>query len=155
MPAIQDVESATIALPVVKAETTVGLKTIFDHLAEEGFRPKIDEDCSISFKCEGWQLYIDPYEANGGFRLYCCVHWELEPDERIKALIAANSVNSDQRCVKAIVNSKNSVWITYETHCADALEFSRTLGTAAIGIVVACRGYREAFRRESQPVTIN
>ena len=48
-----------------------------------------------------------------------------------------------------------TITLTYGTYCTDAFEFSRKFVTAAIGIVIACREYREAFRRESQPVTIN
>ena len=155
MSEVLEAESATIALPATKVEVDVNIQRILDHLAEEGFRPQLDDDGSIGFKCEGWKLYIDSYDSNGGFRLYCCVYWQLEPDERTKALIVANTVNMRRQCVKTVVNDKNTVWATYETHCADAAEFSRTLANAAIGIVGACREFREEFRRESQPVTLN
>ena len=148
-------ESATIALPATRVEIDVSLKSLFDHLAQEGFRPKIDEDGSLGFKCEGWKLYLDPYASQGGFRLYCCVYWELDPADRTKALNIANEMNADRRCVKAVVNGNNTVWLTYETHCADVVEYARTLASAAEFIVSACRDYREAFRRESQPVTLN
>ena len=155
MPKALTTESPTIALPTSKVEVDVNLKQVFDHLAEEGFRPKLDQDGSIGFKCEGWKLYLDPYQALGGFRLYCCVYWELDPAERTKALNVANDINADRRCVKAMVNGNNTVWLTYETHCAEVSEFTRTLASAAEFIVSACREYREAFRRDSQPVTLN
>ena len=103
-------ESATIALPVPKIDVDVSLQQIYEHLAQEGFRPKIDEDGSIGFKCEGWKLYLDPYQAGGGFRLYCCVFWELDSAERTKCIDIANDLNADRRCVKAFVNSNNTVW---------------------------------------------
>ena len=155
MPKALTTESPTIALPTSKVEVDVNLKQVFDHLAEEGFRPKLDQDGSIGFKCEGWKLYLDPDQALGGFRLYCCVYWELDPAERTKALNVANDINADRRCVKAMVNGNNTVWLTYETHCAEVSEFTRTLASAAEFIVSACREYREAFRRDSQPVTLN
>jgi hypothetical protein len=57
--------------------------------------------------------------------------------------------------VKAFVNSNNTVWVTYETHCADAAEYSRTVVSAAEFVVSASREYRDLYRRESQPVTLN
>ena len=92
-------ESATITLPVPKVEVDSNLQHLLNHLADEGFRPKIDDDGSLSFKCEGWKLYLDPYPNQGGFRLYCCVYWELEPVDRTKALNVANEINADRRCV--------------------------------------------------------
>ena len=148
-------ESVTIALPIPKIEVDVSLQQIFEQLAQEGFRPKLDEDGSIGFKCEGWKLYLDPYQAGGGFRLYCCVFWELDAAERTKCIDVANDVNADRRCVKAFVNSNNTVWVTYETHCADATEYSRTVVSAAEFVVSASREYRDLYRRESQPVTLN
>lgn len=151
----QQTESQTIALPAIKQATDANLNKIFDHLAEEGFRPKLDDDGSIGFKCEGWRLYLDAYASNAGYRLYCCVFWELDPADRTKALIVANSINAERRCVKAMVNDKNTVWLTYETHCSDAVEYAKTVASAADFIVSACKEYREEFRRELQPVTLN
>ena len=102
-------ESATIALPTPKVEADSNLQHLLNHLADEGFRPKIDDDGSIGFKCEGWKLYLDPYPNQGGFRLYCCVYWELDPVDRTKALNVANEINADRRCVKAVVNGNNNV----------------------------------------------
>ncbi len=64
-------------------------------------------------------------------------------------------LNLQRRCVKASVNDKNTVWISYETHCADPTEYARTLADAAEFLVSACKEYRSEFHRESQPVTLN
>jgi hypothetical protein len=151
----QQTESQTVALPTIKQATDANLNKICDHLAEEGFRPKLDDDGSIGFKFEGWRLYLDAYASNGGYRLYCCVFWELDPADRTKALIVANSINAERRCVKAMVSDKNTVWIAYETHYSDAVEYAKTVASAADFIVSACKEYREEFRRELQPVTLN
>ena len=37
-------ESATIALPTPKVEVDVNLQQILNHLTDEGFRPKLDND---------------------------------------------------------------------------------------------------------------
>ena len=41
-------ESATIALPTPKVEVDVSLQHLFNQLADEGFRPKIDDDGSLT-----------------------------------------------------------------------------------------------------------
>lgn len=148
-------EGATVAKPGPQIEVDPKMQQIFEHLAEEGFRPQIDEDETITFKFEGWKLFVDAYASNGGFRLLTCAQWELNPCDRTIALSVVNSLNLQRRCVKASVNEKNTVWISYETHCADPTEYSRTLADAAEFLVSACKEYRSEFHRESQPVTLN
>ena len=41
MAEVRSAESATIALPIPKIEVDVSLQQIFEHLAQEGFRPKV------------------------------------------------------------------------------------------------------------------
>lgn len=155
MSKVQTEESVTVALPVHQKEVDPKVRQIFEHLAEEGFRPQIDEDETISFKFEGWKLFIDAYAANGGFRLLTCAQWEVNPCDRTIAINVVNSLNLQRRCVKASVNDKNTVWISYETHCSDATEYARTLVDAADFLVSACKEYRAEFQRQSQPITLN
>jgi len=121
----------------------------------EGFRPTLDSDGSIGFKCEGWKIYVDAYEGQAGFRMYACVFSELDMSDRTYALTAANTVSATRRCVKAMVTDTNNVWVTYETFCADVAEYTRTLNRAAEYLISACREYREEFRRISLPMTLN
>ena len=148
-------ESATIALPKPVVKVNPDVQQVHDHLVIEGFRPAIDSDGSIAFKCEGWKMYVDAYEGQAGFRMFACVYSELDMSDRTNAIFAANAINASRRCVKAMVTESNNVWITYETFCADVPEFSRTICRAAEYVISACREYREEFRRNSQPVTIN
>ncbi len=66
-------ESATIALPVPAIQSNPDIQKICDYLSEKSFRPKIDPDGAIGFKCESWKIYLDAYADNHGFRMYICV----------------------------------------------------------------------------------
>ena len=111
--------SATIALPKPVVKINPGIQQVHDHLVMEGFRPAIDSDGSIGFKCEGWKIYIDAYDGEAGYRMYSCVFSELDMSDRTYAITAANTISATRRCVKAMVTDTNNVWITYETFCAD------------------------------------
>ena len=148
-------ESATIALPKPAVKVNSDIQQVHDHLVIEGFRPAIDGDGSVGFKCEGWKIYVDAYEGQAGFRMYSCVYSELDVSDRTYAIAAANTISATRRCVKAMVTDTNNVWMTYETFCADVPEFTRTLTRAAEYVISACREYREEFRRISVPMTIN
>ncbi len=147
--------SATIALPKPVVKINPGIQQVHDHLVMEGFRPAIDSDGSIGFKCEGWKIYIDAYDGEAGYRMYSCVFSELDMSDRTYAITAANTISATRRCVKAMVTDTNNVWITYETFCADVPEYTRTLNRAAEYVISACREYREEFRRICVPMTIN
>lgn len=148
-------EGATAVIPDAEKDLDLPIKIISEHLSEEGFRPSIDDDGSIGFKCEGIKLYLDAYKSNGGYRLYTCVFWELDLIDRTKAINAANLINNEIRCIKVVVTEKNTVWITYETHCASATEYSFSLVKAIDHIVTAVRDYRREFNREEVPVILN
>lgn len=152
---IEVAESATIALPKPVVKIHPDMQQVHDHLVIEGFRPAIDSDGSIAFKCEGWKIFIDAYDGQAGFRMYSCVYSELDVSDRTYAIAAANTISALRRCVKALVTDTNNVWITYETFCADVPEYTRTLSRTAEYVISACREYREEFRRISLPVTIN
>ena len=73
-----DTGIATVS-PVKQVEVDTSLQQIFEYLTQEGYRPRFDDDGSISFKCEGWNIYLDSYDSNGGFRAYCCALWDVDP----------------------------------------------------------------------------
>ena len=148
-------ESATIALPKPVVKLNPDMQQVHEHLLTEGFRPTLDSDGSIGFKCEGWKIYVDAYDGQLGFRMYSCVYSELDISDRTYAITTANTISASRRCVKAMVTDTNTVWITYETFCADVPEYTRTLSRAAEYVISACREYREEFRRVSLPMTIN
>jgi hypothetical protein len=149
-----DTKLATVS-PVTEVDVEASLQLIFEHLAQEGFRPKLDDDGSIGFKCEGWNIYLDAYVSNGGFRAYCCAMWNVDPSERTEAISIANSINAARRCLKVLVNEKNIVWVTHETLCADVTEYTRTLNSVPEYLISVCKEFREEFRRMTKPVTLN
>ena len=84
-------ESATIALPKPVVKVNPDVQQVHDHLVIEGFRPAIDSDGSIAFKCEGWKIYVDAYEGQAGFRMFACVYSELDMSDRTNAPLATSN----------------------------------------------------------------
>ena len=72
-----------------------------NYLAEEGYRPKIDEDGSIGFKHEGNTHFIDIDEDDETFFSLSCYLWPVESEEeREKALRAANEATLTTKVAK-------------------------------------------------------
>ena len=81
-----------------------------DTLAEEGFRPKIDEDGDIIFKSEGRSLYIRLYADDTEYmQLVMPNFWKIESDEeRVCATIAANHATRVTKVTKVFVTKENT-----------------------------------------------
>lgn len=64
---------------------------VLDFLAEEGFRPQLDDEGDVLFKFEGGTYYLMTSDADPSyFALYYFRFWPLEdPAERIRAHEAA------------------------------------------------------------------
>jgi hypothetical protein len=90
------------------------LKLYQDHLADEGFRPKVVEG-EVQFRKEGG-LYI--LTADGDpqyFQLAYPAFWEIEsPEERRLALEVAEETNRNTKVAKIFIMNDN-VWATVES----------------------------------------
>ena len=78
-------------------------------LKEEGFRPKIDEDDDIIFKCEGKSYYLEASETDESyFRLILPNFWQIDtPEEEQHALIAMSEVNAEIKVAKIYQRMEN------------------------------------------------
>jgi hypothetical protein len=67
-----------------------------DYLADEGYRPSIDEDGDVQFKQEGRMYYIGVSEDDPEyFRVVLPNIWRIESEqERIQVLVAADAVTA-------------------------------------------------------------
>jgi hypothetical protein len=81
-----------------------------ETLAEEGFRPKIDDDGDIVFKAEGRTLYIRLYPDDTEYlQLVLPNFWKIESDEeRVCATIAANHATRVTKVAKVFVTKNNT-----------------------------------------------
>ena len=81
-----------------------------DTLAEEGFRPKIDDDGDIVFKAEGRTLYIRMYPDDPEYlQLVLPNFWKIESEEEhLCATIAANHSTRVTKVAKVFVTKNNT-----------------------------------------------
>lgn len=104
-----------------------------EFLESEGYRPQIDGDCDVVFKCEGRTYYISPDERDPSyFRLVFPNFWSIDgEDERIKVALAASRINARIKVVKLYL-TRDDTTAAVEVFCdtPDAYKaiFSRSLG---------------------------
>jgi len=81
-----------------------------ETLAEEGYRPKLDEDGDILFKAEGRTLYIRMYPEDTEYlQLVLPNFWKIESEEeRENAHIAANHATRLTKVAKVFVTKANT-----------------------------------------------
>jgi len=86
-----------------------------EFLAEEGFRPKLDEDGDITFRFEGKTFLI--FRSHGDellFRLGALWIWPIEnEEERQRVLLAANDATAQLKVAK-VYPMNDDVWVTVE-----------------------------------------
>ena len=86
-------------------------------LKEEGFSPYIDdEDGSLCFKREGIQFWIYFSEDSPVYIEFHRAGLSGEDKETTAFYLAANDINKDKRCAKAVVNDNDDVEFTVELY---------------------------------------
>ena len=87
-----------------------------DHLKEEGYVPKIDDDGDIAFKCEGDKFYIQLDEEDiQFFRMIFLGNWECEDEEeKIRMYKAASDTNRGMKMVKTSIRDDSTVTVAIE-----------------------------------------
>jgi hypothetical protein len=89
-------------------------------LAEEGYRPKINVDGDVAFKCEGASYVIQIDESDEQyFRLVYPNFWRIKSDEELaQAKEAALAVTTQKKVVKILLAGKTNTWATVELFCS-------------------------------------
>lgn len=79
----------------------------FEYLAEEGYRPKIDDEGDVGFKKEGRHYVLFGAEDDPQlFRLGALYLWEIESDEeRARALESASEVTGSLKSTKVYIQN--------------------------------------------------
>ena len=118
-----------------------------ETLAEEGYRPKLDEDSDIIFKAEGRTLYIRMYSDDTEyFQLVLPNFWKIESEEeRELALIAANHATRITKVAKVFVTKTNTC-ASIEMFLPDPSLFGKVVNRA----VAALRNGAEHFAEKMQ-----
>jgi hypothetical protein len=118
-----------------------------EALAEEGYRPKLDEDGDIVFKAEGRTLYIRMYpDDTEYFQLVLPNFWKIESDEeREMALVAANHATRITKVAKVFVTKANTC-ASIEAFLPDPSLFIKIINRS----VAALRNGAEHFAEKMQ-----
>lgn len=118
-----------------------------ETLAEEGYRPKLDEDGDIVFKSEGRTLYIRMYPDDPEYmQLVLPNFWKIESEtEREMALLAANHATRVTKVAKVFVTKANTC-ASIEMFLPEPALFGKILNRS----VVALRNGAEHFAEKMQ-----
>jgi hypothetical protein len=118
-----------------------------DTLAEEGYRPKLDEDGDVVFKSEGRTLYIRMYPDDTEYmQLVLPNFWKIESEEeRELALIAANHATRVTKVTKVFVTKANTC-ASIEMFLPEPALFAKILNRS----VAALRNGAEHFAEKMQ-----
>lgn len=86
-----------------------------EHLREEGFAPRLDDDNDVVFKYEGKTFFLScDDEDEPFFRMLLPAFWDIESEEEeCRVLKAVTTVNTRMKVVKLIVMRQN-VWASVE-----------------------------------------
>ena len=99
-------------------------KMYVEYLADEGFRPEVDEDGDVQFKSEGRTYFIDVAEDDQlYFRVALPNIWPIENEtERTQCYIACDYANAQSKVAKAYL-VKDNIWVGIETFIAEPEDF--------------------------------
>lgn len=97
-------------------EPTAAQQVYLDYLAEEGFRPAVDEEGDVGFKFEGGEYYVIVDEEDDQYyQLVYPAFWQIESEEeRAQALAAAEVVSRTVKTGKIYI-IRDRVWAGVES----------------------------------------
>jgi hypothetical protein len=117
-----------------------GAERNLTFLAEEGYRPRINDVGDVSFKCEGgiYVIYIDE-EDEEYFELAYPNFWPIESDEQLAQVKEASlAVSADTKVIKIFPVEDANTWATVEIFCSPPQAFTdifyRCLDDLRIGV---------------------
>ena len=96
-----------------------GAERYLEFLAEEGYRPKINANGNVAFKCEGRNYLIAIDEKDEAFfYLVYPDFWPIKSDEELaRVMEAALAVIADTKVVKIFPVGDTNTWASIELFC--------------------------------------
>ena len=124
----------------------------YEWLSEEGYRPYLDEDGDVSFKAQGYYLYIAVDDDSPNYLQLVMpgiktIDMEAENSviETYCALAACNEMTRDKKIVKAYMSDSGKVSLSCETYIDDTPLVGDYLETAITFIIRVCEQWRESY----------
>ena len=140
-----DMTSAEPVLPTAYATH------VLDFLAEEGFRPKLDDDGDVYFKYEGSTYFVISGHGDATiFTLLLPYFWSLEdPADRARALEAAMHAQATIRIGRVTVLEDN-VSASVNAYLPDETSFRAVLLRSLDGLHYLAKAFRDHMRAQME-----
>lgn len=129
--------------PMSKAEIYL------EHLRQEGFVPRLDDDNDVIFKYEGKTFLLSgDDEDKPFFRLLLPAFWEIESEEEeCQVMKAMNIVNMRMKAMKLFAVDQN-VWASVEMFLDPFDSFKRVLDRCLDLLVSGMHEFRKAMSEQ-------
>jgi hypothetical protein len=140
----------TLGFGTAKAQTYTKqqLQEIYSsHLANEGFRPKIDNDGDISFRSEGRTFWIQIYENDPTFfsMFMGFIQEDKSPQMRLRRLEGCNIANQKIKVIKCHLDKDGDPIFGAEMFLANPGDFKTNLSHLLRAIEGSYKEYRSQY----------
>lgn len=93
----------------------------YEWLQEEGYKPRIDEGGDVSFKVEGWSLFVHDDNRDENYLMLVMpsiesVDVDENPISMLYALAVCNEITRDNKMIKAWMTDSGNIWLTAESY---------------------------------------
>jgi len=129
----------------------MNISTIREILAEEGFRPDIDEDGDITFKYQGYSILIMPDEDDELYLRFVLPNfWPIESEaEREQAVETSVKVTRRVKAAK-VFPVKDQMWATVEIFLSSEKCLKDVLDRILSVLHVSVETFAEEMRKFSK-----
>lgn len=126
-----------------------------EHLAELGFRPELDDDNDIYFRCEGGHYHVISTDDEQYVQIAYLNFWSIEDDDELRrALLAASVSNQTTKVAKVTVRSDlKDMHITAEVFIARPTDFVDVFERMVGAIQTARSTFRDEMERSEPGAT--
>lgn len=124
-------------------------KIVFEYLAEEGYRPNLENDYSIKLKVEGAVFWVDLNEDDDElYKVIAAFIWQIDsPAELANAYIAASEASRTTKVAKVYVTAdEKNVWVSTQLFYNDANSYVNVLSRALSATKSAKKRFIEVIR---------
>lgn len=127
-------------------------RVAYNWLANEGYKPYVDEDGDVSFKAQGYYLYISVNDDDPDYLQLVMPGIktiDMDADDAVLtaycALAACNEMTRDKKLVKAYMSDKGKVSLSCETYVDNTPLVGDYLDTAITFLIRVCEQWRTSF----------